>query len=555
VLANFVCDAVAASSPQQLITAANAELTEHVQLLHAFAQARPLTRVVIVPPLPRSTPAWYNVHLPGFLVHLYNEVNGLGSTQVRILSPFAAPPEYFESDGVHLKKDAGVQFISFIIQGVDQVLPVLDCSSQATIPSTSRTLMQSGASQAVQSLNSDMYSRLSGPVQEPPPALPQAEPHLSMPLMSSSLPPVETRPSMPHVLPGSGLDQVGEALNSLSKLHSALNRDVVARKVQDNLIFARIKEDLDFEYNRNRENRFTISGLRPKEAPPSGALERKEFFRGLVSALVSEACPELSPDVVTDVFVNMRYGRGPPFIEGKMDSAASSSAFRIAAAKLVKDETPNFVGLFVANSVTLATRVRIEIMRSIADTLKSATIQAYVQPFASRPVLHLKMKDPLSRVIDGVNRSYTFVESVGRWGHQVSQYSLIPAYRKARPAFIGALEQYFVVLNEVGPPTDVDPISRLINWPSGSNSAPLGPPPRGSWPRLSVPDGRTQVSRPWSRGGRGSRGVVRGQAVKRPHPSLTQESVSTPSKRKNDEERNEDVTENNVDMNDQSPPI
>jgi len=54
--------------------------------------------------------------------------------------------------------------------------------------------------------------------------------------------------------------QVGVALNSLTKLHTILSQDV---QNQDNLIFASIKEDVDFEYNRNQENWFmiTIYGL------------------------------------------------------------------------------------------------------------------------------------------------------------------------------------------------------------------------------------------------------------------------------------------------------
>ncbi len=485
-----------------------------------------------MPPLPRHAPAWYNVHLPGLLVHLYSEVSSLGSAQIRLLTPFVAPVEYFEHDGVHLNRDAGVQFIQFIIQGVDQVLPVLDCSDQIAPPSS----LPPSISQN----------------QVPPIGLPAA---VSLPPPLSSLQTVRGLQTLGHPRPpgaatlpspitaGSSLDQVGVALNSLTQLHATLSKDVLARKNQDNLIFARIKEDLDFEYNRNRENRFTITGYKPTSAPPSDVSERKDFFKKIVSDLVAEACPDLPLDVVSDVFVNMRYGRGPPFIEGKMKDSASSSSFRSAAARLAKGETPNpnFAGLFVANSVTLATRVRIEILRALSDTLRTASVQAYVQPFTSRPVLHLRMRDPLAQVVQGANRSYTFVEAVGRWGHQLSQYSLIPAYRKARPAFIGALEQYFVVLQESGPNIADDPISKIISWPSGPNSMPLGSQGFNEpQPGPSSSSGRT---RPWFRGSRSFRGAPRGQSIKRPHSSSTQDVSSTPSKRKNDEDEVEAMAE------------
>jgi len=230
---------------------------------------------------------------------------------------------------------------------------------------------------------------------------------------------------------------------------------MTTRRLQDNLIFARIKEDQDFALNKNRENRFTVSGLRVSEAPPQDVQERKEFFKELLTSLVLEACPELEPrPQVLDVFVNMRYGRGAPFIEGRMDSAASSAAFRVAAAGLAKQEDSRFVGLFIANSVTLATRVRIEILKALAKLLTTESEDAYVQSFSSRPMLHYQSKEHIRRPLPGTNRSYSFVEAVGRWGDRLTTVQLLPAYRRARPAFIGCLEQYFVVLKESEPRED-----------------------------------------------------------------------------------------------------
>jgi len=329
----------------------------------------------------------------------------------------------------------------------------------------------------------------------------------------------------------------------LTTLTAKMQSESKERRRQDNLIFARIKEDRDFDFNKNRENRFTISGFRVSTVPPTDPKARKEFFRELVEKLVHEATPDLDPPAkVTDVYVNMRYGRGPPFIEGKMDSVTNSISFRIAAHNLIKEEHPSFIGLFVANSVTLATRVRIEILRAVADTLQSDVIKAYVQPFTSRPILHVQMRDPLARVVEGANRSYNFVEAVSRWGDQVSQAGLIPAYRKARPAFVGALEQYFVVLTESGPNLPADPINSFLDGLSSSNRTPI----RGRGGRIS--DARHPApAHPLFRGaggsyrGRGIRSVrsysqaaVRGRgrdpASKRRH-SEDQTGTGTPTKR------------------------
>ena len=85
------------------------------------------------------------------------------------------------------------------------------------------------------------------------------------------------------------------ALTSLTSLTGSLRAEVTTRRLQDNLIFARLKEDQDFAFNKNREERFTVTGLHVSSPPPRDALERKEFFKTLLAALVNEACPDLEP--------------------------------------------------------------------------------------------------------------------------------------------------------------------------------------------------------------------------------------------------------------------
>ena len=345
-----------------------------------------------------------------------------------------ALPSSFESDGVHLNADAGAHFIQYILSGVDQVLPGV-----------------------------------------PPPLA-------SGPVSQVSLPQVlaaSSYSSPPPSIPGGSPSLLGNAIASLTSMTGSLKAEVDARRLQDNLIFARLKEDQDYSLNKNREDRFTVSGLNVSQPPPSDALERKAFFKDILTSLVLEACPDLDPQPkVLDVFVNMRYGRGAPFIEARLDSAASSSAFRVAASQLAKVENSKFAGLFVANSVTLTTRVRIEILRALAKLMTTETEEAFVQSFSSRLMLHYQSREHVKRPLPGTNRSYSFVEAVGRWGDKLTTVALLPAYRRARPAFIGCLEQYFVVLRESEPRED--PSSGFDQlFASGSNSFPVSRGGRG----------------------------------------------------------------------------
>ena len=332
-----------------------------------------------------------------------------------------------------------------------------------------------------------------------------------------------------------------EVVSSLSAITGALRAEVTTRRIQDNLVFARLKEDQDFAYNKNREDRVTLTGLQVTSPPPKDALERKEFFRSILEGLLLEACPDRAPQPrILDVFVNLRYGRGSPFIEARLDSVEAASEFRVAAAKLAKVETSGFSGLFIANSVTLTTRVRIEILRALAKRLTTDSEDAFVQGFSSRPMLHYQSRDHVVLPAAGTNRSYSFVEAVGRWGDKLTTVELLPAYRRARPAFIGCLEQYFVVLKESEPLED--PASGFEQlFGSRTNSIPLGsgvfrgsrrgPRPSSSGNRFRGP-ARVQPHR-------GVHGPVVQQplgSLSRKRPAAADGPDSVPSKRKEDTE-------------------
>ncbi len=413
VLANFICDACKGDS---VLDPANREISEHVEALNAYSLANPGVSVAIAPPLPRSVPDWYQSYFPVFSTYLFHEVSRLSNPRVKYLAPFVAPPSYFESDGVHLNPEAGSSFIQYLVSGADTLFPP------------------------------------------------------SQPLPSLSGAPEDHSTTEVTVL---------QLSRDVKELRSEFNR----RRCQDNLVFARIKEDKDFEFNKTREDRCTISGLSVVNAPPQDPQERKEFFKNLISELVSEALPDADvPPQVVDVIVNMRLGRGPPFFEVKFDSVASSLNFRVAASKLAKAGTGSFKGVFVSNTVNLSTRVRIDILKLIAKRLTTTTEFAYVQGFSSRPTLHYLMRaaDPVALPAPvppatGTGRSYTFAESVERWGDLLPRQSLEPVRRKAAQAFSGCLEQYFVVLKDRVTEPEPDIFSRLL---APGPSRPV-PPPRG----------------------------------------------------------------------------
>ena len=105
----------------------------------------------------------------------------------------------------------------------------------------------------------------------------------------------------------------------------------------------------------------------------------------------------------------------------------------------------DFGRVFVANSVTLGTRIRVDILKAIAGQYSSDKESMSVSAFVSRPVIHVRSKE------GGVKLgSYNFSDAIARYGANLMEKHLTEAYRRAGSAFKGQLQQNFVVLSEHG---------------------------------------------------------------------------------------------------------
>ena len=103
----------------------------------------------------------------------------------------------------------------------------------------------------------------------------------------------------------------------------------------------------------------------------------------------------------------------------------------------------DFGKIHVANSVTLSTRVRTDIMRGIAVQFTvEGRVSMFVAAYSSRPVIHIKDSNT------GSSYALTFADAVSRYGTNLKEDFLIEAYRKCGVAFKGQLEQHFVVLKD-----------------------------------------------------------------------------------------------------------
>jgi hypothetical protein len=449
VLENFVVDVCTGVEDDEIQHFAHQQITAHVEDLNNLITRLPSVHVLVVPPIYRSSPTWFGSYLPDMISFLTDEIGRIGSSRMSVCSPFIVTPSMLEGDGVHLTTSGGDRFM----QHIDSALQIL------------------------------LADTTSGDANDEP-GMESSGPGLPGDRLSQILDAVNRNSSQ---LESFGL--IGDNVSQLTRHGSEFEAFVRRRFKNDDFIFARMKEESDADVNKAREDRVVISGLPPPATPSMTHAEKKKHYVETVTRLVALACAATDPlPKVLDVYINLRKDRGLPLVEARLDTAAGSGLFRREGVKLAKAKHAEFSTLYFSNSVTQATRVRIDILKEIGKKLTTNHETAFVQGFISRPLLQYHVRAGERSFADGVGRGYTFVDAVARFGSCLSPRDLTTAYVRAGDTFRGALSQYFILLSdEVEARGQRNGANRV---PLGRRAGPSGGPLRGlghrQWPSLQT---------------------------------------------------------------------
>jgi hypothetical protein len=235
---------------------------------------------------------------------------------------------------------------------------------------------------------------------------------------------------------------------SLADRVRKLEHDTEERKFNDNLLFARTREELDTASNKAKEDRIVITGLSSTTPPPVDKELKKVWLRNLVLEVIKRVKPDFDG---TLGFINQgkSNGRDMPMVEVRLNSVEAAVGVRKAFAEKRKEGDGKSLGrLYMSNSVTLSTRVRVDVLKAISKKITCPKESAYVAAYSSRPILHVRTNGKSGEVF---NRAYTFIDAIVKYGKCLLRTDLDEAYRRAGVAFRGQLEQHFVVLHESGP--------------------------------------------------------------------------------------------------------
>jgi hypothetical protein len=220
------------------------------------------------------------------------------------------------------------------------------------------------------------------------------------------------------------------------------------KNVANDLMFARSREETDANTNKIKEDCLVMNGLKSSTPLPTDPRVKMEALKKLAVEIFESLIPNFQGKII---YLSQGKGQGEPI--PMVEVRLGKPEFAIAVRKAYADKRKNkqlsrdLESLFISNSVSLATRVRVDVMKAIAREITNAQDLAYVAGFTSRPMMHIRKAGPPSPSMRPL-KSFSYIDTVSRYGHLVDVEDLETAYGRAGKSFNGQLQQNFVVLNE-----------------------------------------------------------------------------------------------------------
>ena len=263
-----------------------------------------------------------------------------------------------------------------------------------------------------------------------------ANPYVN-PLPDLSLPP-----------PTSAATNSNQIISSLARLERRVG-SLESNSFYNNLMTAGLKEELDTEANKAMLNRVTVSGV---ELPELQRMNDVDKIKAMKTKIVEIFDLLKAPDQVYEV-VFVRHlnsqirGAKTAVIEVKLADTKQAKDIRTEFVKKRKELSDK---LNISPVVRLATRVRIEIMHSVADLLKRhdhSISSAYCLQYIPKPVIKIKRRSTPGG--QEVTRTMAFCEAISWVQENVLQnvIDLKKARGRAGAAFRATLAQHFVLLD------------------------------------------------------------------------------------------------------------
>lgn len=393
-LPNLISDSAAQVSPADLPAVVAETTTRYLSGIAEYTKN--VRRVLLVPPLIRTTPAWFVDHLKSINTLLQAHVRTYKNMQ--LLPEFKVQVTDLLSDGVHLHAESGSRYFDYFVNCCLDLLEIADTDE----------------------LEMDISQPDSGA------------------LTSSALPTTQDIMNLLNTTVVPRLDEISGLRNKIT----ATAETQAARASQDDIMFARHSEELDHLKNERWANRVVVVNFIDKDFP-STLPEKKSRLSAKFGPLIEEILGEIVYDIYPRPST-FDSGTVPPF-EIRFPSDQDCRKFKQQAYKLIREKPEVWGDLGFHPKMTLASRVRVEILRAIARKVLSPTQSAYCPIYSVRPILHL---GPLVDKKVQRTETLTYVDAVLKFRHLLTINDLGFAYKRLGYGFHNVLRQMFIVLNE-----------------------------------------------------------------------------------------------------------
>ena len=467
-------------------------IQEYVDVVKEAATRLPETIILLVKPILRPALNWFDLNFDEICQDLKEKLAKNNFKNVGELESLSRASQFFESDEVHLTKESGRLFVDCILTSAESHYnagPVVDLDKEEEEEEEVRMETEEPTVEVKKKKES---RRVTFKTNQPTIQL-------------------QTTPEMP-----TGLEP---RMNVVERNLKKLESDFKTKSWKDSLMMAKLREDFDFMTNVRNEDRVILTGLTSTTPPPQNKDEKILWIRNIAKEFIKTIDQETSEKII---FV--KQGRSNdkdiPMAEVRFESKEIASKLRKMFVEKRK-AGQDFGRVYMANSVTLATRVRVDIMKAIAKEFGGKDdLEMYVSAYTSRPVLRINnTRTQKSGVL-------TFTDSIGRFGRKLNLDCLNDAYRRAGRAFAGQMEQNFVVLTD----------NRKAPAPTPTQTAQSGPSGSGNAKKRPLEDQQTMFNESKGarveRGGRGGRGMRgergRGTFAFRARGMASGSDISTP---------------------------
>ena len=342
VIENFICDAVR-DVADDLVANGMCEqaIKAFMTSLKEAADRLPETRFALVRPMSRPGNLWYSTRYEDILKYFNEVVVAMDKSNISRLDPLSMMSQKFEYDGVHLTQECGAIFIETTLGNAEAFFgaELVELEEEMEVGEASKKV------------NKDARKKE----------------NLSLP--------IQTKPDI--------LDRVHRLENKVQNMGS----DIENRRFYDSLVSARMRDELDASTNVNKEDRIIITGMSNPIIMPQGFAEKKRWMAEMVGKVINKIEQGAAEKII---WINQgrKNAKEIPMAEVRLESKEIARIIRRKFAER-KRGGEDMGRLFVANSVTLGTRVRIDILKAIAKKHANDKQDFHVVAYSSRPVLQI----------------------------------------------------------------------------------------------------------------------------------------------------------------------